>query len=101
MEILYLAAAAARTDAADILGNGDLLGRTLDTFVAAQLRPEVALHPAARMHPLQTEAGRQEVDLLVDLVHTDAQPFPLDDRIWALPIWTVWSDVGDAGGPTR
>lgn len=62
-----LAAAAARLDADDVLGDGDLLGRTLDTFVAAQLRPEVALHPSARLHHLRTSAGEQEVDLLVDL----------------------------------
>jgi predicted AAA+ superfamily ATPase len=126
-----LAAAAARVNADDVLGDGDLLGRTLDTFVAAQLRPEVALHPSARLHHLRTSSGEQEVDLLVDLgrgrvigmevkagsaptrtdakhlvrlrdtlgdefvrgvvFHTGPAPFELDERIWALPIWTLWA----------
>lgn len=63
-----LAVVAARVGAADILRDGDLLGRMLDTFVAAQLRPEVELlQPRARLHHLRTEAGRQEIDLMVDL----------------------------------
>lgn len=62
-----LAVTAARLDPADVLLDGDLLGRVLDTFVAAQLRPEVALRRRARMYHLRTDAGRQEVDLLVDL----------------------------------
>jgi predicted AAA+ superfamily ATPase len=80
---------------------------------------------------LRTEAGRQEVDLVLDLgagrlvgvevkagtaptrkdarhliwlrdelgesfvrgviFHTGRQPFELDDRIWALPIATLWA----------
>ena len=40
----------------------------LDTFVVAQLRPEVALlRPPSRLHYLRTEAGRREIDLLIDL----------------------------------
>lgn len=128
-----LAAAAARINADDVLSDGDLLGRILDTFVAAQLRPEAAFHPVARLHHLRTSAGEQEVDLLVDLgrgrvigievkagsaptrsdakhlvrlrdtlgdefvrgvvFHTGPAPFELDDRIWALPIWTLWADT--------
>lgn len=126
-----LAAAAARLATVDVLRDGDLLGRWLDTFVAAQLRPEVELlRPRARLHHLRTEAGRQEVDLLVDLgggrviaievkaasaptardgrhlawlrdelgdafvrgilFHTGRQPFELGDRVWALPIASLW-----------
>ncbi|MGH3943403.1 MAG: ATP-binding protein [Pseudonocardiaceae bacterium] len=63
-----LAVSAARIDAAAVLRDGDLLGRVLDTFVTAQLRPEVALRqPRARLHHLRTESGRQEVDLVIDL----------------------------------
>lgn len=62
-----LAMSAARVDRADVLRDGDLLGRVLDTFVAAQLRPEIALRPRARLHHLRTESGRQEIDLVVDL----------------------------------
>lgn len=61
------AMSAARIDAADVLRDGDLLGRVLDTFVAAQIRPEVDLLPRARMYHLRTEGGRQEVDLVVDI----------------------------------
>ena len=57
----------ARVDRAAVLRDGDLLGRVLDTFVAAQLRVEVSLRPRARLFHLRTEAGRQEIDLLVDL----------------------------------
>jgi hypothetical protein len=126
-----LAVSAARIDAAAVLRDGDLLGRVLDTFVTAQLRPEVALRqPRARLHHLRTESGRQEVDLAIDLgggrvvgieikaasapgprdaqhlawlreqlgerfvrgivFHTGPQPFELGDRIWALPICTLW-----------
>lgn len=62
-----LAVSAARIDAAAILRDGDLLGRVLDTFVTAQLRPEIALYPRTRLHHLRTESGRHEVDLVVDL----------------------------------
>jgi len=63
-----LASTAARLAPADIMRDGDLLGRLLDTFVTAQLRPEVGLlRPQARLHHLRTEAGRQEVDLVIDL----------------------------------
>lgn len=134
-----LAAAAARIDAADILRDGDLLGRILDTFVAAQLRPEVALLPRARMHHVRTEGGRAEVDLVVDLgagrvigievkaggapnhrdarhlawfrdrvgdgfvrgivFHTGLYPFELGDRLWALPICSLWG-AADPGSAT-
>jgi hypothetical protein len=63
-----LALAAARIDTGDVLRDADLLGRLLDTFVATQLRPEVELlQPRARLHHLRTEAGRQEIDLVIDL----------------------------------
>jgi hypothetical protein len=45
-----------------------LLGRFLDTFVAAELRAELPACPSRpRMHHLRTEGGRQEVDLLLEL----------------------------------
>ncbi len=63
-----LATAAARINETAVLADPDLLGRVLDTFVAAQLRPEVELlRPRARLHHLRTEGGRQEVDLVLDL----------------------------------
>jgi uncharacterized protein len=127
-----LAMAAARIDGAAVLSDPDLLGRILDTLVVAQLRPELdLLQPHARLHHLRTEAGRQEVDLVIDLgggrliaaevkatsapatkdarhlawlrdelgdsfargivFHTGRHPYPLDDRIWALPIAALWA----------
>ena len=51
-----------------VLADGDLIGRILDTFVLAQLRPEAALLPRRhRLYHLRTRGGRQEVDLLVEL----------------------------------
>jgi uncharacterized protein len=51
-----------------VLADGDLLGRILDTFVLAQLRPETALSARRhRLYHLRTRGGRQEVDLVVEL----------------------------------
>lgn len=63
-----LMAASLRMDEQGILADGNVLGRVLDTFVAAQLRPEVALSRARpRLYHLRTEKGRHEVDLLAEL----------------------------------
>lgn len=63
-----LAAGALRLDANGVLRDGDLLGRVLDTFVAAQLRPEVAISKCTpRLHHLRSEGGRHEVDLIAEL----------------------------------
>jgi uncharacterized protein len=63
-----LLATALRMDAQGILDDGDLLGRMLDTFVAAQLRPEVTVSASRpRLHHLRTEGGRHEVDLVAEL----------------------------------
>jgi hypothetical protein len=59
---------ALRLDARGVLGDGDILGRVIDTFVVAQLRPEaVAAESEPRLHHLRTEGGRHEVDVLVEL----------------------------------
>jgi len=63
-----LASAAAGVTAPTILEETGLLGRYFDAFATAQLRPEVALaHPRPTLHHLRLEAGRREVDLLVEL----------------------------------
>ena len=57
-----------RLDAAGIHRDSDLLGRVLDTFVAAQLRSEVVVsRHRPRLYHLRTEGGRQEVDLIIEL----------------------------------
>ncbi|HEV8633459.1 MAG TPA: DUF4143 domain-containing protein [Chloroflexota bacterium] len=60
-----LLSTALRLDAAAVLRDGDLLGRVLDTFVLAQLRPELevsALRP--RLYHLREKDGRREVDVV-------------------------------------
>jgi predicted AAA+ superfamily ATPase len=53
---------------AEVLRDGGLLGRVLDTFVAAQLRAELAVAEArARLYHLRQEQGRHEIDLLAEL----------------------------------
>lgn len=63
-----LMGAALRTDALGFLRDGGLLGRLLDTFVAAQLRPEIAASARRpRLHHLRDKNGRHEVDLLTEM----------------------------------
>lgn len=63
-----LIAAALRVDVNGVLRDGDLLGRMLDTFVAAQLRPQVVVSKSRpRLFHLRTKGGRQEVDLVAEL----------------------------------
>ena len=62
-----LIAAALRLDARGVLSDGDLLGRVLDTFVAMQLRAELAVSASRpRLFHLRTEQGRHEIDLLAE-----------------------------------
>jgi uncharacterized protein len=73
-------------DARAVLRNGDLLGRIIDTFAAAQLRTECTvseLNP--RMFHLRDGNGEHEVDILIELadgrviaieVKADAAPGP-------------------------
>jgi predicted AAA+ superfamily ATPase len=60
-----LVGASLRMDEAAILRDPDLFGRVLDTFVMAQLRPELALDPVSpRLYHLRDANGRREVDLI-------------------------------------
>ncbi len=53
---------------ADVIADGDLLGRLLETFVVAQIRAEVALmSPTPRLHHLRTAEGRNEIDLVIEV----------------------------------
>jgi uncharacterized protein len=63
-----LMAAALRMDERGVLGDGNVLGRILDTFVFNQVRPEVTVsRTQPRLYHLRTEKGRHEVDLLAEL----------------------------------
>ena len=51
-----------------VMADGDLLGRTLDTLVMTQLRPDVALMSRrTRIHHLRTKGGREEIDIVIEL----------------------------------
>lgn len=79
-----------RLDEGGVMADGDLLGRMLETFVAAQLRAEVALPGSReRLFHLRTESGRNEIDLLAELgggrvvgieIKADAAPSAGDAR---------------------
>lgn len=81
-----LMATALRMDAQGIIRDGDLLGRVLDTFAAAQLRAEASVASCQpRLHHLRTEEGRHEIDVVAELagqrvigieVKADAAPAP-------------------------
>lgn len=63
-----LLAAVLGVDAGGVMRDGNILGRLIDTFVAAQLRPELTGSSSRpRLHHLRTSQGRQEVDLVVEL----------------------------------
>ena len=63
-----LVGAALRLDEATVMRDGDLMGRVLDTFVAAQLRPEIEVSARRpRLFHLREKNGRHEIDLLAEL----------------------------------
>ncbi len=63
-------------DAHAVLRDADLLGRLLDTFVAAQLRAELPIAARRpRLHHLREEHGRQEIDMIAELGGRDVLAF--------------------------
>lgn len=63
-----LIGAALRLDVPTLMRDSDQRGRILETFVLAQLRPEVATSTSRpRLYHLRTEEGRREVDILAEL----------------------------------
>ena len=126
-----LVAAALELDERAMLRDGNMLGRMIDTFVLAQIRPEVALSSLrTRLYHLRSRDGGHEIDLVAELsggdvvaieiksssapkradarhlewlreqlgerflagavLHTGPRPFRLSERIFALPIATLW-----------
>lgn len=84
-----LVGAALRLDVQAVLRDGDLLGRLLDTFVAAQLRPEMVLSSSRpRLYHLRERNGRREVDLLAELA---------GDRIVAIEVKATAAPTRDDG----
>lgn len=67
-----LASAVLRLDVAGVMRDGDLLGRLLDTFVAAQLRPELVISGSRpRLYHVRQQHGRYKVDLLAEIAARD------------------------------
>lgn len=63
-----LLAAALRIDELAVMRDGGLLGRLIETFVLAQIRPEMELGSfRPRLYHLREKHGRHEVDLLAEL----------------------------------
>ena len=63
-----LVGAILRLDSNAILRSGDLLGRLLDTFVASQLRAELAVSTSRpRLYHVRQQQGRFEIDILAEL----------------------------------
>ncbi|MGA9284403.1 MAG: DUF4143 domain-containing protein [Solirubrobacteraceae bacterium] len=126
-----LVSAALDLDGRAVLRDGDLLGRMIDTFVLAQIRPEVVLASfRSRLYHLRSRDAGHEIDLVAELsggdivaveikssaaptrsdarhlewlrerlgdrflagavLHTGPRPFPLSERIFALPIASLW-----------
>jgi hypothetical protein len=85
-----LAVGILRLDVELVLRDGDLLGRLLDTFVAAQLRAELPVSSTRpRLYHVRQQQGRLEVDILAELaggglvaieVKATAAPGPTDAR---------------------
>ena len=59
-----LAAAAVGIGVDDVLGDRDLLGRFVDSFVTAQLRVEADASENTRLHHLRTANGNHEIDVV-------------------------------------
>lgn len=56
-----------RLDSSAVLRDGNLLGRLIDTFVAAQIRAELALATSRpRWYHLRDKNGRHEIDLVIE-----------------------------------
>lgn len=126
-----LLSAALHADGLTFMRDGGLLGRLIETFVLAQIRPETELGGfKPRLYHLRDSNGRHEIDLLAELsagnvvaieikttaapkpsdarhlvwlreqlgerflggavLHTGPRPFRLSERIFALPICTLW-----------
>jgi predicted AAA+ superfamily ATPase len=77
-------------DARAVMRDGDLLGRILDTFVVAQLRPDCVLSDySPRLFHARDANGRHEIDVIAELrdgriigmeIKASAAPAPSDAR---------------------
>jgi hypothetical protein len=126
-----LVAALVGADVQAAMRDVHLAGRLLDTFVAAQLRPELTVSSCRpTLYHLRTEHGHEEIDILAEVqggglvafevktgsfdkhdakhlrwlrdriddrfiagivLHTGRFKVEIDDRIWAMPVCSLWS----------
>lgn len=97
-----LAAAAIGAGVDDVLRNGDLLGRLIDTFVLMQLRSEQSLfEQPPRLCHLRQEGGAREVDLVAELgfrriVAVEIKARSAVDRSHARHLTWLRDQLGDA-----
>lgn len=67
-----LAGAALGLDPTAVLRDGDLLGRLIDSFAVAQIRPELELTSRPpRLYHLRDKQGRHEIDLIAEIAAGD------------------------------
>jgi uncharacterized protein len=67
-----LAGAALGLDPTAVLKDGHLLGRLIDTFTVAQIRPELELTThRPRLYHLRDKEGRHEIDLVAEMAAGD------------------------------
>ena len=89
-------------DTSAVLPDGDLLGRLLDTFVAAQLRVECAsAESRPRLYHLREEHGRREVDVPAEIGGRDMLAFEV--KAAAAPVATrpgIWRGCVTASATT-
>ena len=96
-----LVAASLRMDTLAVMADGNMIARILDTFVAAQLRPELAVAKSRpRLYHLRTKGGRQEIDLLVELageklIGIEVKASAAPDRSDARHLAWLRDEVGD------
>ena len=96
-----LLAAIVAADERALLRDGDLLGRVLDTFVAAQLRPESAVaRNRVRLYHLRQEQGRHEIDVLAEVgaervIGIEVKATSAPDRNDARHLAWVRDELGD------
>lgn len=71
-------------NSAQVLRNGELLGRLLESFVASQLRPEIqASQSEVRLHHFRDQNGRHEVDFVAE--YASGQALAIEVKATAAP----------------
>jgi len=79
-----LAGALLRADERQVMRDGDLLGRLLDTYVTAQIRAECAISSiGADLFHMRDPDGRREIDLIVEA--RDGRVIALELKATAAP----------------